>query len=151
MAGLVRHPDVAGIVVVNAAAPPPDSISETAKALRALLDAGLFVIDGIGSDIALEGATELAYEQTPIEPLISLLDHADEVASGLGSITCPVLVMTSPQDHVVEPTQSDHIAASVTGPVERVTLENSYHVATLDHDAGVINERAVAFAHQVTA
>ena len=42
--------------------------------------------------------------------------------------------MTSPQDHVVPPENSDILAAGVAGPVERVTLERSYHVATLDYD-----------------
>ncbi len=42
--------------------------------------------------------------------------------------------MTSPEDHVVPPTNSDHLAATLGGPVERVTLERSYHVATIDFD-----------------
>ena len=49
--------------------------------------------------------------------------------------------MTSPQDHVVEPGNSDILAEGVSGPVERVTLERSYHVATLDYDKELI-ERA---------
>ncbi len=146
-----RHPEVAGIVTINAASPPPGWAAETLQGLRDLHESGMYVIDGIGSDIAMEGASELAYEQTPVEPLISLLTNAEKVAASLHSITCPVLVMTSPEDHVVEPSHSDHIASSVGGAVERVTLERSYHVATLDHDAGLINERAVAFAQQVTA
>jgi hypothetical protein len=34
----------------------------------------------------------------------------------------------------------------VGGPLERVWLERSFHVATLDWDAPVIEERVVAFA-----
>jgi carboxylesterase len=62
-----------------------------------------------------------------------------------------VLILTSTQDHVVDPGDSDKLAAGVSGPVERVTLERSYHVATLDYDRDVINERAVEFARRVTA
>ena len=47
------------------------------------------------------------------------------------------------------PSNSDHLAASVSGPVERVTLERSYHVATLDYDKGVVEERIVEFATKV--
>ncbi|HKE75406.1 MAG TPA: hypothetical protein VKB57_17415, partial [Acidimicrobiales bacterium] len=65
-------------------------------------------------------------------------------------IACPVLIMTSTQDHVVDPVSSDKLAAGVSGPVERVTLERSYHVATLDYDRDLINERAVEFARRVT-
>ena len=46
---------------------------------------------------------------------------------------------------------SDILAEGVSGPVERVTLERSFHVATLDYDKDLINERAVAFARKVTA
>ena len=37
------------------------------------------------------------------------------------------------------------------GPVERVTLERSYHVATMDYDKDLIIERSVAFARKVTS
>lgn len=146
-----RHPEIAGIVVVNAASPPPGSTDEMLDGLRALHESGVYAIDAIGSDIAKEGVVELAYEQTPVGPLISMLTNAVALADDLGSIACPVLVMTSPDDHVVEPSHSDHIAASVGGPVERVTLERSYHVATLDHDRELIEEQAVAFAQRVTS
>ena len=43
------------------------------------------------------------------------------------------------------------LASSVSGPVERVTLERSYHVATLDYDKDDIERRAVEFANKVTA
>jgi carboxylesterase len=58
--------------------------------------------------------------------------------------------MTAPNDHIVPPASSDHLAASISGPVERVTLERSFHVATLDHDKDVIEREAVAFARRVT-
>jgi len=50
----------------------------------------------------------------------------------------------------VPPESSDLIAERVTGPVERVTLERSYHVATLDYDKDEITRRAVEFAAKVT-
>ena len=43
------------------------------------------------------------------------------------------------------------LAEGVSGPVERVTLERSYHVATLDYDKDIVFERAVEFARRVTA
>jgi carboxylesterase len=74
-----------------------------------------------------------------------------EIAAGLGKVECPVLLMNSPQDHVVPPSSSELIAESVSGPLERVTLERSYHVATLDYDKHEIERRAVEFAQKVTA
>ena len=61
-----------------------------------------------------------------------------------------MLLLNSPQDHVVPPPSSDYLAARVSGPVERVTLERSYHVATLDYDKDEIERRAVEFARKVT-
>jgi len=46
----------------------------------------------------------------------------------------------------VPPPNAETVAEGVAGPVERVTLERSYHVATLDYDAGLIEAEAVAFA-----
>jgi carboxylesterase len=45
---------------------------------------------------------------------------------------------------------SDLVAATVAGPVERVTLERSFHVATLDHDAELVEQRTVDFVRRVT-
>ena len=52
----------------------------------------------------------------------------------------------STDDHVVDATSLGLIQAGVSSDVtEYVTLENSYHVATLDHDAPLIFERSAAF------
>jgi carboxylesterase len=67
----------------------------------------------------------------------------------LGEIRCPTLLITSRQDHVVTPTDSDVIAAAVGGPVERLWLEKSFHVATLDYDRAEVESASVAFAQRV--
>jgi carboxylesterase len=62
----------------------------------------------------------------------------------------PMLVLNAPEDHVVPPTNSDMLASLVRGPVERVSLDRSYHVATLDFDRALIEARVVEFARRVT-
>jgi carboxylesterase len=144
-----RYPEVAGAVFVNPAIEPPaESFREM---LRGVLESGTSVIPAVGNDIADPDQTELAYDGTPVPCLLSLCDADDEIAAALGTIECPVLLMNSPQDHVVPPSSSDILAAGVSGPVERVTLERSYHVATLDYDKDDIERRAVEFAKKVTA
>jgi carboxylesterase len=145
-----RHPELAGLVCVNPAVGDPEGTPQMLDGLRALLDAGETTMDAIGADIALEGATELAYDRTPIAPLVSLMEATAGLRADLPKVDTPLLLCTSPQDHVVPPADSDRIAAAVTGSVERVTLERSYHVATLDHDAGLVAARAVEFARRVT-
>ena len=144
-----QHPEIAGIVLVNPAVDPPaESFREM---LQGIIDSGSPTMPAVGNDIAMEGQTELAYDATPIAPLLSLCEADDEIAAALGTIECPVLLMNSPQDHVVPPASSDMVAERVSGPVERVTLERSYHVATLDYDKDDIERRAVEFARKVTA
>ncbi|MBV8234869.1 MAG: alpha/beta fold hydrolase [Acidimicrobiia bacterium] len=144
-----RHREIAGIVLVNPAVDPPaESFREM---LQGILDSGNPVMPAVGNDIAEPGRTELAYDGTPVAPLLSMLDAGAEIAAALDTIECPVLLMNSPQDHVVPPASSDMVAERVAGPVERVTLERSYHVATLDYDRDEIERRAVAFAEKVAA
>lgn len=143
-----RHPEIAGCIAINAATMPQPEIAEV---LLPLLEAGETSFDAVGNDIAKEGVVELAYDRTPLAPLASLGTAIDELQPHLADIRCPVLILTSPNDHVVPPASSDHLAAAVSGPVERVSLERSFHVATLDFDAELIEAESVAFARRVTA
>lgn len=142
-----QHPEIAGCVAINAAVMPQPELAEL---LVPLLEAGEETFDAVGNDIAKEGVVELAYDRTPLAPLASLGAAIDDLQPRLAAIRCPVLILTSPQDHVVPPASSDHLAAGVSGPVERISLERSYHVATLDHDAELIESEAVAFARRVS-
>jgi carboxylesterase len=144
-----RHASIAGVVAVNGLFDPANA--ELIPLLEAELANGE-VMAGIGSDIAKPDVVETAYVGTPLRPLRSLLEAVrDEVSPALRHIRCPSLVLTSIEDHVVPPASSDHYAASVSGPVERVALSRSFHVATIDWDASLIEERAVEFAVRVTA
>jgi carboxylesterase len=144
-----QHPEVAGIICVNPAIEP--AAESFIDMMRQTAAAGVDRIPGIGSDIAAPGVSEGAYEGTPIEPLLSLLAAQVELAPRLGDIRCPVLLFNSPQDHVVPPSSSDYLAAAVSGPVERVTLPRSFHVATMDYEKDEIEQRSVDFAKKVTA
>jgi carboxylesterase len=145
----LEHRDVAGLVLVNpATAPqPPDVLTM----LRDMLAGGTDVAPGIGSDIADPEAHESAYDGAPLRPLISFMDDGlAPMADRYGELTMPLLLFTSRQDHVVEPTQSEHLASTYGGPVDHRWLERSYHVATMDFDRDVINVDAATFAKQVT-
>lgn len=142
-----RHPDLAGLVCINALAEGP---GELRGVVEEAVAGGLDIFPGIGSDIADPDSAETSYEGTPLKPLLTLFDGVEAFQAELPSITCPVLILSSPQDHVVPPSNSDYLAASLGGPVERVTLERSYHVATLDYDKDLITERFLDFTAKVT-
>jgi carboxylesterase len=125
-----HHPEIRGLALVNPFIDPPaESFRDV---MRGALAAGTEVAPGVGSDIKKQGVAELAYPDTPI-------------AAGLATISCPVLLLSSREDHVVPSSSGDVLEAGVAGPIERVWLENSYHVATLDNDAEEITRRVLAF------
>ncbi len=142
-----QHPDIAGVAVVNPLVEAPDA--ELREGIRALLEAGTEMFDAIGSDIAKPGTVETAYAGTPLAAVLSLFEGADEVRAKLDEVRCPTLLLSSREDHVVDPVSGDVLERSVGGPVERVFLERSYHVATLDWDGPLVEERIVAFATDV--
>lgn len=144
------HPDIAGLVCINPATQPQPP--EMIAMLEAMVADGTAVMPAIGSDIADPDAHESAYDATPVRPLLSLVnDGLAPLAAEYARMTMPLLLMNSPNDHVVEPAQAAFLADRYGGPVERVTLERSFHVATQDYDKGIINERTVGFVSRVTS
>ena len=60
-------------------------------------------------------------------------------------VTQPVVLLHSPQDHVVPPVDSARILSRISSTdVKEILLEQSYHVATLDHDAERIFQESTA-------
>jgi len=145
-----RHPEMAGLVLVNPAVGTPADGDAMRAPLVALLNGGERLMPGLSNDVADPDVTELAYDQTPIAGLVSLLDAIEELYPRLSDVTCPLLLMISPQDHVVPPGAREALDATVSGPIEHVTLDRSYHVATIDYDRDLIEQRAVEFAERVS-
>jgi carboxylesterase len=142
-----RHPEIAALVLVNPLIEPPDA--DTVAFIDTLIEGGDEIAPGIGSDIALEGVAESAYPESPLRAARSLFAAAGEVAAALGSVIAPILLFSSTQDHVVPPASGDRLVADVKGPVERIMLERSFHVATLDYDKDEIEARAVKFVTDI--
>ena len=143
-----HHPEVAGLALGNPLVAPPDPALRAAA--QELLANGTETVPGIGSDIAdHKAASELSYPETPLAAALSLFDATADLAGSLGEIACPVLLLSSRQDHVVPPDTGDRLVQAVLGPIRRVWLERSYHVATLDYDREEVEERIVAFAQAV--
>jgi carboxylesterase len=144
-----RHPEIAGVIVVNPLVDPPASVFR--DMLSGMVEEGGVSVPAIGSDVAMPGSPESAYNASPIEPMLSMFEGVDEIAAHLGDLRCPVLLLSSRVDHVVPPESGEVLAAGAAGPVERVFLERSFHVATLDYDAREIEARAIAFVARVGA
>ena len=144
------HPEIAGLVCVNPATQP--QAAEVVQLIEDTLASGTEVFPAIGSDIADPDTKESAYDATPLRALLSLVnDGLAPLAAEYPRMAMPLLLCNSPQDHVVDPAQAEFLAGTYGGPVERVTLARSYHVATQDYDKDLIFESTVAFARRVTA
>ena len=139
---------VAGVCVVN---PSVTTLRRDAAFLRYLAP---FVasIAGVADDIAKPGVHEVGYDRVPLKAAVSLAELWTVVRADLARVRCPVLLYRSAADHVVEPVNAELVLDGVSSTDTReVVLPDSYHVATLDHDAPTIFAGSVDFAHRVHA
>ncbi|HLQ83988.1 MAG TPA: alpha/beta fold hydrolase [Pseudogracilibacillus sp.] len=137
-----RYPDLAGIILVNAAIELP-KMTEYYEAKK---DKSERFIPGIGSDIKKEDITELAYDKTPIKSMGDIIELMKLVKMNLTKITMPILIFSSNVDHVVPPENSRSIYNQVSSKQKKfIELKNSYHVATLDNDKDLIYSKTIEF------
>ncbi|GKQ38029.1 carboxylesterase [Streptomyces sp. A012304] len=134
--------DVEGVVVVN----PANKVHGLAAYALPVARHVLRSTKGIVSDIALEGALETGYERVPLHAAYSLRAFLRLVDSELPQVTQPLLLLRSTRDHVVPAVDSERTLGRVSSTdVTEILLEQSYHVATLDHDADRIFAESLAF------
>ncbi|MGP4003322.1 alpha/beta hydrolase [Streptomyces sp. 8N706] len=128
-----QHGDaISGIVLVNPANRMHGLSAYALPVARHLVR----TTKGLVSDIAKEGMTEVGYDRVPLHAAHSLRRFFRLLDSELPQVTQPMLLLHSPQDHVVAPADSARILSRVSSTdVTETLLERSYHVATLDHDA----------------
>jgi len=144
----LRGPEVAGLVLVN---PSVTSLDPRMRALP-LLSRILPSFPPIASDIKKPGSVELAYDRVPLKALHSLRQAWRTVRADLPRVTQPLLLFHSPEDHVVEPVNSQIVLSGVSSTdVREILLHDSYHVATLDNDAERIFSGSVEFVRRLTA
>ncbi|MFE2989567.1 alpha/beta hydrolase [Streptomyces sp. NPDC059262] len=138
-----KHGDeVAGLVLVN----PGNKVHGLAAHALPVARHLVRSTKGIASDIAKEGSSEIGYDRVPLHAAHSLRNFFRIVDRELPQVTQPLVVLHSTQDHVVPPVDSARVLSRVSSTdVEEILLEQSYHVATLDHDADRIFDESYAF------
>jgi carboxylesterase len=105
---------------------------------------------GLKKNDIKKGGDELAYDWVAAAAGNSLIRALPEVRGRLSQLTCPLLVIYSRDDHSVPPANSKALSALVgSKDVSVLELENSYHVATLDNDLPLIDERIASFAENL--
>jgi carboxylesterase len=134
-----KHPEIKAIIPINAAVEISDM--EGAAGLQ-----DVRFLDAIGSDIKKPDVKELAYEKTPVKSIGEIVQLMEQVKEGLDDIQCPALIFVSSEDHVVPPDNSRLILDRISSKDKKlITMENSYHVATLDIDQQLIIDETLAF------
>ncbi|MFT4299017.1 MAG: alpha/beta fold hydrolase [Aeromicrobium sp.] len=137
-----RPGDIDAVIVVNPAVASKRLDLKFVPVLQHVVPS----LPGIGNDIKKPGIDEYSYDRLPLKALTSMTRMWSDVRANLSSVTAPLLFFRSAEDHVVDPLSRELILAGVSSQtVEDVTLDNSYHVATLDYDAPLIFERTDAF------
>jgi carboxylesterase len=138
--------DVAGIVLVNPSVKPDRATIKLLPVLKHLVPS----VAGIGSAINKKGVRELAYDRVPLKALDSFARGWRRVRADLPKVTQPTLLYRSVTDPVVHPSNSALILSRISSTdVAEHVLENSSHVATLDHDAEQIHAGSVEFVRRV--
>jgi carboxylesterase len=149
-----RHPDIVrGLMLVNPAIATDDPAAVLMPLLRlARIDHVVLGLlkPALANDIAKPDMDEIGYDRTPAKALSSFIAHWPTIVRDLHRVHHPMIVFHSPDDHVVDKATVKLLKAdNHSSDFTYVALADSYHVATLDHDAPTIFERSAAFIERV--
>jgi len=138
-----RHPElVTGLILLNPALLDPHGFMRRVSALRFFKA----TLRPTASDIAKPNPPIHGYRETPLTALHSLSQLIRDIRPRVSQIDQPILLFRSIQDHVVSAACSEFILREAKSVEKKVVLlENSYHVATLDYDAEIINQESLDF------
>lgn len=142
-----RPEQIAGIVPVN----PAVKLSRPDLKLVPIAKHVVPYFPKIAGDIKKPGVSESGTDRTPLKAVDQMLRGTRLVREALPQVTQPVLLITSLEDHVVDPASRTYILDHIgTSELSELRLENSYHVATLDYDQQLIFDRSLEFIRKVT-
>jgi carboxylesterase len=142
-----RAEDVAGVMLVN----PAIATRRLDVRLLPVLKHVVGSFPGIANDIKKAGVEEHGYDKTPLKAIHTLIRAWRPLLADLPRVTAPVLYFRSSTDAVVDEASEPLILGSISSTdVTRISLPESYHVATLDNDAPTIFDRSASFVERVT-
>jgi len=138
-------PDLRGLVLVNPSLAPDTKLFLAAPVLKHLIKS----MPAIGNDIKKPGNVELSYDRVPTRAAATLPRLWKATARDLPNVSQPVLVYRSTEDHVVGPPSMRALEAGISpGLLTVQACPDSYHVATMDHDAQAIFTGSLQFVRE---
>lgn len=135
-----KHPELAGLIIINHAMFFGNPLVKLLPVLRLIVKK----VPAIANDIKQEGQKEIAYPVTPTSGLYELTKLAKLVQKDLTTITQPILIFKSREDHVLPIRNAPYLYEKISSAdKELIWLENSYHVATMDNDKDFIIDKTL--------
>lgn len=137
-----KYRDINGIILINLALTVPAYEYLMGESNPRFIDEG-------NPDTKAKNVYEIAYRKVPLKAIHELQKLMEKTSAILSHIHCPVLGVKSAVDHVVPPENTDYILENIGSKTkERVVLQNSYHVASMDHDKEQIVKECHRFVQQ---
>lgn len=119
-------------------------LDQLGVALSPLFQRLIPTIGPLAGDIKKGGVVEVAYDRTPVPAVAELAKLIRTVRGRLTQISSPVTLYWSSDDHIVPATSAEILRRHLHPKLlKTVTLDNSYHVATLDNDAAKIHRNSI--------
>lgn len=87
----------------------------------------------------------------PWPSLAEMYKMASVVRRDLPKVNAPCLIAHATEDDIASIENAYLVERSVSGPVETLWLEDSYHMITIDRERRVLIDRSAAFFQQVAA
>jgi carboxylesterase len=144
--------DIRGVAVINPVVLPPDP--DTTEHFEYLIERGRTMQPSGESDIRDPSARDSAYAEFPLRSLIELGRGATLANVTMATLNVPLLIASSDHDNVVDPANSDALEHTVIaaghGPVTRLRLANSGHVAALDFDRELLCNELLTWLANLT-
>jgi carboxylesterase len=134
--------ELAGLILVN----PMIHVKGVPVELAFFLSRFQKLRTSVGDDIKRPGITEWGYDALPTRGVYQLLKMLRITRRSLGTITVPVQLFHSVDDHTL-PLSNTEIILNELGSTNksRIELVNSYHVATMDYDQELIFQNSLTF------
>ena len=137
-----KYEEIAGLIIINSALTIPSFNKYRHQTEPRFIPEGK-------PDIKADHVYEITYDYTPLTAIHELQQLMDETLSILPDIKQPIIAMKSSVDHVVPPRNTEYIMEKVRSNIKQlITLEHSYHVASLDYDQANIIHYAQLFLEQ---
>lgn len=144
----LADPAVRAVAAINPLVLPADP--DASEHLQHLVSRGRTMQPAGDPDLRDPSAHDSAYPDLALTALIQLAQCADAIHPRLADIRVPLLVVSSDHDNVVDPANADELSVRARGPVTRLRLPNSGHVAALDFDRQLLSHTLLTWLADLT-